>query len=132
MADPWLSLNPGFEPGGTVADLVREGPLQEECERIFRVEITKDDPGHRGLTLHRHQRDALDAAKTSQSYVLTTGTGSGKSLAYIEPIVDTVLSERAANGGRRVPGVKAASGRGSGRNECVRPLQSPGPAYPSR
>jgi hypothetical protein len=31
--------------------------------------------------------------------VLTTGTGSGKSLAYIVPIVDAVLRERAANAG---------------------------------
>jgi len=39
--------------------------------------------------------------------VLTTGTGSGKSLAYIVPIVDAVLRERDENGGQRRPGVKA-------------------------
>ena len=40
------------------------------------------------------------------SYVLTTGTGSGKSLAYIVPIVDAVLRENGDRGSRR-PGVKA-------------------------
>ena len=50
---------------------------------------------------------AIEAAGTGGSYVLTTGTGSGKSLAYIIPIVDPVLRDRDANGGVRRPGVKA-------------------------
>ncbi|HVX69716.1 MAG TPA: DEAD/DEAH box helicase, partial [Mycobacteriales bacterium] len=104
--DPWLSLNPSFESGGTITDLVRAGLLDAECERIFRVKTDRNDAGA-PLTLHRHQRDAVEAARSGESYVLTTGTGSGKSLAYILPIVDRVLRERAANGGRRVPGVKA-------------------------
>ncbi|WP_157129659.1 DEAD/DEAH box helicase, partial [Thermobifida halotolerans] len=91
--DPWLSLNPDFEPGGGVADLVAEGVLRPECERFFRHKKDEDDPGDAPLTLHRHQREALDAARTGDSYVLTTGTGSGKSLSYILPIVDAVLRE---------------------------------------
>ncbi len=43
--DPWLSLNPSFETGGTVADLVAEGLLHPECERIFRRQGGPDDPG---------------------------------------------------------------------------------------
>lgn len=105
--DPWISLNPSFEPGGTVAELVGEGLLHQECERIFRVKAHREDPGTRTLTLHRHQREAVEVARTGKSYVLTTGTGSGKSLAYIVPIVDSVLRERAASAGRRSPGVKA-------------------------
>ncbi|NCD18269.1 MAG: DEAD/DEAH box helicase, partial [Actinobacteria bacterium] len=66
-----------------------------------------EDPGTRSLTLHRHQVDAIEAARTGHSYVLTTGTGSGKSLAYIVPIVGSVLRERAAARGARTPGVKA-------------------------
>jgi len=105
--DPWISLNPSFEPGGTIPELVRQGLLHPENERIFRVKEGREDPGTRPLTLHRHQVDAIEAARTGHSYVLTTGTGSGKSLAYIVPIVDSVLRERAATGGQRVPGVKA-------------------------
>ncbi len=89
--DPWLSLNPNFETGGTVSELVRDGLLHPECERLFRVKTDPDDTGARPLTLHRHQREAIAAARTGQSYVLTTGTGSGKSLTYIVPIVDEVL-----------------------------------------
>ncbi|GEA81416.1 superfamily II DNA/RNA helicase [Cellulomonas uda] len=105
--DPWLSLNPSFETGGTVADLVAEGVLHPENARIFRVKKHADDPGSATLTLHRHQREAIEAARSGKSYTLTTGTGSGKSLAYIVPIVDAVLRERATAGGSPVPGVKA-------------------------
>ncbi|MGW5557050.1 DEAD/DEAH box helicase [Micromonospora sp. NPDC003944] len=95
--DPWLSLNPAFEPAGTAADLVAEGLLHPMCERFFRVKVAEDDPGRRPLTLHRHQREAIEAARSGNSYVLTTGTGSGKSLSYIVPIVDSVLRDPAPN-----------------------------------
>ena len=35
--DPWISLNPSFESGGTIPELVRAGLLHPECERIFRA-----------------------------------------------------------------------------------------------
>src|SRR5712691_610494 len=101
--DPWLSLNPNFASGGTVTDLITEGLLHPECERIFRL---KDgNPDGPPLRLHQHQREAIEAARTGSSYVLTTGTGSGKSLAYIIPIVDRVLAAKAA--GTYRPGIKA-------------------------
>lgn len=103
--DPYLSLNPNFASGGSVSDLIAEGLLHPECERIFRV--GKDDAGTPGqvLDLHRHQREAVQVARGGAAYVLTTGTGSGKSLAYIVPIVDWVLRQRDA--GTYLPGVKA-------------------------
>ena len=101
--DPWLSLNPNFASGGMITDLITEGLLQPECEKIFRL---KDDNPHGPvLRLHQHQREAVEAARTGSSYVLTTGTGSGKSLAYIIPIVDRVLAAKAA--GTYRPGIKA-------------------------
>ncbi|MGO9505739.1 MAG: DEAD/DEAH box helicase [Streptosporangiaceae bacterium] len=101
--DPWLSLNPNFASGGTITDLVAQGLLHPECERIFRLK--DDNPDGPVLRLHKHQREAIEAARTGSSYVLTTGTGSGKSLAYIIPIVDRVLAARAA--GTYRPGIKA-------------------------
>ncbi|MDP9477784.1 MAG: DEAD/DEAH box helicase, partial [Actinomycetota bacterium] len=38
-----------------------------------------------------HQAEAIKTARAGHNYVLTTGTGSGKSLSYIVPIVDHVL-----------------------------------------
>jgi DEAD/DEAH box helicase len=94
--DPWLSLNPSFEPGGSITELVARGLLHPECDRIFRVKQHAADPGARSITLHRHQLDAIRASRDGESYVLTTGTGSGKSLSYIIPIVDSVLRRKEA------------------------------------
>ncbi|MGW1491634.1 protein kinase domain-containing protein [Streptomyces sp. NPDC002402] len=107
--DPWLSLNPFFAGGGTVAELAGQGVLHEECARIFQAKKTEGGtvPDGRPLTLHQHQREAVDAARSGASYVLTTGTGSGKSLAYMVPIVDKVLKEREAAGSRAENRVRA-------------------------
>ena len=91
--EPWISLNPSFATGGRIDELVVDGTLHPECDRVFRIKRKMDDPGQVPITLHRHQREAIEVAKTGESYVLTTGTGSGKSLAYIVPIVDHVLRQ---------------------------------------
>jgi len=100
--DPRIQLNPSFEPGGWIDELAERGTIHDECRRIFRN--GKEGPNDAGtpLRLHRHQTDAIEAGRTGASYVLTTGTGSGKSLAYIVPIVDAVL-----RGDARGNGVKA-------------------------
>ncbi len=94
--DPRIGLNPSFEPGATVDELVDSGRLHPLAEEIFRKDKSDEDPRGKQMTLHRHQVQAIDAAADGRSYVLTTGTGSGKSLAYIVPIVDHVL--RAGSG----------------------------------
>ena len=96
--EPLLQLNPTFRPGGTIDDLVEQGILHPECSRIFRID--KSDTDHRGrqLILHQHQREAILKAKEGRAYLLTTGTGSGKSLAYIVPIVDHVLRSGSGRG----------------------------------
>ena len=88
--DPLIQLNPSFEPGAPFQDLIQGGELHEECINIFR---DKGEDGSVGAPyrLHRHQVDGIRAARAGDNYVLTTGTGSGKSLSYIVPIVDHVL-----------------------------------------
>ncbi|MDT0321558.1 DEAD/DEAH box helicase [Streptomyces millisiae] len=89
--DPFLALNPNFRRGGTVEQLVADGVLHPECDRYFRIKRSAEDPGDRSLPLHQHQLDAVHAADVGRSYVLTTGTGSGKSVAYMLPIINSVL-----------------------------------------
>jgi len=95
--EPLVQLNPCFEPGDSIDDLVNAGILQEGCRRIFRIKSAPDDRG-KPLRLHRHQSDAVRVASQGHNYVLTTGTGSGKSLAYIIPVVDHVLRNGSGRG----------------------------------
>lgn len=90
---PLIQLNPNYVPGGTIEDLVERGYLAPECSKIFRIK-TKEDTFGKPLTLHLHQREAIFAALRGESYVLTTGTGSGKSLSYFIPIVNDVLKRK--------------------------------------
>ena len=91
--EPLIQLNPIFEPGEWMETLITQGALHQECARIFRKAKGTGANGGDGkpLRLHRHQVEAIYAALTGEHYVLTTGTGSGKSLAYIVPIVNHVL-----------------------------------------
>lgn len=95
--NPLIQLNPSFLPGATIDQLVADNTLHDECSRVFRVK--KDViPGGSPMTVHTHQVEAIRAAKNDENYVLTTGTGSGKSLAYIIPIVDHVLRNGTGKG----------------------------------
>jgi hypothetical protein len=94
--DPLIQLNPSFQYAGTVDDLVSEGLLYSECSRVFRA--GKDRGEGKALRLYQYQTDAIRRARAGRSYVLTTGTGSGKSLAYIIPIVDHVLRNGSGRG----------------------------------
>ena len=92
-----IQLNPSFEPGRTIDELADEGVLHVGCRKVFRIKPDIRSEG-RPLRLHRHQEEAVRVARRGDNYVLTTGTGSGKSLAYMVPIVDHVLRRGAGRG----------------------------------
>ncbi|MCL4732920.1 DEAD/DEAH box helicase [Patescibacteria group bacterium] len=91
-----IQLNPNFQPGAWIDDLVQDNILHPECRFIFRK--GKAEGEERPMRLYQHQLDAILTAREGHNYVLTTGTGSGKSLAYIVPIVDSVLRHGSGNG----------------------------------
>ncbi|WP_005031678.1 DEAD/DEAH box helicase [Holophaga foetida] len=96
--DPLVQLNPAFLPGPTIEQLVKDGRLDPVCAQIFQRGKTVESPTGQTLTLHCHQEAALRCAEEGVNYVLTTGTGSGKSLTYILPIVDHVLKTGSGKG----------------------------------
>jgi len=82
--DPLVQLNPSYEMGQSIDALVDEGILHPLCQQIFQ---NKGTP----FKLYHHQEQAIRIAAQKQPYVLTTGTGSGKSLTYLIPIIDHIL-----------------------------------------
>lgn len=82
--DALLSVNPRFLAGPDVDELVASGDLDEGTGKVFRF-------GETPLRFHRHQAEAIAKAKSGNSYVVTTGTGSGKSLCFFVPVVDSII-----------------------------------------
>ncbi|HEY1682885.1 MAG TPA: DEAD/DEAH box helicase [Candidatus Tumulicola sp.] len=90
--EPLIQINPNYRRGNTVADLVRFGAVHPKCEVIFRTPPSEDHPEGESLPLFLHQEQAI--AVKDDSFVVTTGTGSGKSLCFFIPIIDAVLREK--------------------------------------
>lgn len=80
-----LQVSPSYP---RVAGVDGVAGLHEECARVF------CDPRGRPFQLYQHQQGAIEKYLAGQSYVVTSGTGSGKSLTYLVPIVDDLLRRR--------------------------------------
>jgi len=79
--EPLLQITPYYERGASLDELAASGEVTSTTASIFRVSDEPELP----LQLHTHQVQALAAAKQGRSYVVTTGTGSGKSLCFFVP-----------------------------------------------
>jgi hypothetical protein len=77
--DPLIQINPHYQAGRPTSVLAAVGELQALTARHFDID------------LYRHQEQAIAFGAKGESFVVTTGTGSGKSLCFFLPIVDAVL-----------------------------------------
>lgn len=85
--DAVLQLNPAYEAANTLAEIAAQGVIGNDTARFFGSNIR----------LYRHQAEAIAAAGKNEPYIVSTGTGSGKSLAYLIPIIDHVLKNKPAD-----------------------------------
>ena len=60
------------------------------------IPVKAQRPCPKRLPFYRHQGQAFAKARAGQSFVVTTGTGSGKSLCFFVPIVDAIIRARKA------------------------------------
>ncbi|MEX1214724.1 DEAD/DEAH box helicase [Saccharospirillum sp.] len=93
--EPLIQINPNYQRKGTVQQLVQQGFLQSACADIFQTGKTENNP--QDLHLYAHQMEALAKGQSGQSFVVTTGTGSGKSLSFFIPVIDRILKAKAAD-----------------------------------
>lgn len=93
--EPLIQFNPSFESGGSVEDLVNKGILSKEFNNIFY------DAENRSWEIYKHQTEAIIKGNEGRGFVVTSGTGSGKSLTYIA----TIFNHLFKNAGK--PGIKA-------------------------
>lgn len=88
---PLITINPRYEEGASIDRLVSDRILDTELNRIFAVGERREP-----IRLHRHQERAVAKAQLGESFIVTTGTGSGKSLCFFIPIIDAVVRARRA------------------------------------
>jgi superfamily II DNA/RNA helicase len=94
--EPLIGLNPRYLAGDRVSDLVSSGAADPASADVFAL----GEP-RRAIQLHWHQSRAFHKAQAGKNLIVTTGTGSGKSLCFFAPIVDRVLRARRAGEPRR-------------------------------
>jgi superfamily II DNA/RNA helicase len=92
--EPLIQINPNYKRTSDIGSLVAQGALHPTCADIFQ---SKGVP----LSLYKHQEQAIALAAAGESYVVTTGTGSGKSLCFFIPIVHHVLVAKRGSGQAR-------------------------------
>ena len=78
--EPLVQFNPSFESDGSVEDLVNDGVLEREFNNIFY------DGENNSWSIYKHQAEAIIQGNADKGFVVTSGTGSGKSLTYISTI----------------------------------------------
>jgi superfamily II DNA/RNA helicase/very-short-patch-repair endonuclease len=93
--EPLVQFNPSFESGGSVEDLVNNGVLAKEFNNIFY------DSENKSWLIYKHQTQAIEKGNANQGFIVTSGTGSGKSLTYISTIFNHLFKNPTK------PGIKA-------------------------
>jgi hypothetical protein len=97
---PLLEASPPFQTGRSIAQLIEAGVLHPDFQELCSEPL----PLQRPLYLHQEQA-VVKAVRDGRNLVVATGTGSGKTEAFLIPILDHLLRERTA--GTLSPGVRA-------------------------
>lgn len=92
IPEPLVQFNPSFKLGDSLADLKRNGEINENLEKAFG-----------SFKLYKHQVEAIRVGLLGKGFVVTSGTGSGKSLTYLATIFNSILNQ----GNTKKKGVKA-------------------------
>jgi ATP-dependent helicase YprA (DUF1998 family) len=75
---PYVTLARDFEPGGNLANLITEG--------VAHPDVSKLHWSFAQHALYKHQERALRASVEGRNVVVKTGTGSGKTEAFLLPV----------------------------------------------
>lgn len=92
IPEPLIQFNPSFEKGKSFEDLINE--------KILHPNLPKALGSYR---LYKHQVEAIELGVRDQGFVVTSGTGSGKSLTFLA----TIFNDLFKRGSEKKKGVKA-------------------------
>ena len=87
LPEPLLQFNPSFELGESLQELEAQALIHQDLKKIFG-----------SYNLYFHQVEAIKKGVNGKSFVVTSGTGSGKSLTYLATIFNKILKNGASQG----------------------------------
>lgn len=95
---PYLEATPPFRTSASIGDLIREGALSRNFQRL-------DSHLPVNRPLYDHQAQAIRKVAAGRNVVIATGTGSGKTEAFLIPVLNLLFRELESN--TLGPGVRA-------------------------
>ena len=86
-----IQLNPAYARAETTEELIEEGVFHSGMRDVFP-----------GFQLYQHQVNALRSGEQGRPFIVTSGTGSGKSLTFFGTIINEILKNPNPEGVRAV------------------------------
>lgn len=86
---PYLKLELPFEKSKTLNELIANGTVSERFHQLRDVKFDQ--------SLYWHQYESLLQIQNNENVVVTTGTGSGKTEAFLYPIFDSIFKKKDRN-----------------------------------
>lgn len=78
-----IQFNPNFAQGVGVTQLIEQGlPIHKDLERFFKT------------SFYKHQQEAIELGCQNKEFIVTSGTGSGKSRTFMATIFNYVLQHQ--------------------------------------
>ncbi len=87
IPEPLIQFNPAYEKGCKLRSLIEENIVHEDLDRIFS-----------GFELYKHQEQAIRIGAKDEGFIVTSGTGSGKSLTFLATIFNHILKNPKKDG----------------------------------
>jgi len=81
IPEPLIQFNPSFQKGETLNDLISQNLINSNLPKTFG-----------GYTLYKHQIEAIKIGVQNKGFVVTSGTGSGKSLTFLATVFNHLFN----------------------------------------
>lgn len=83
LPEPLIQFNPSFEKGESLEELVQENTIHPNLLKTLGK-----------YRLYKHQVEATQIGSQDKGFVVTSGTGSGKSLTFLATVFNDLINER--------------------------------------
>ncbi len=87
LPEPLIQFNPAYRDAAGIDQLINENILHQDIRKTFG-----------SYTLFEHQEKAIRLGADGKSFIVTSGTGSGKSLTFLGTVFNYIFKEKPPKG----------------------------------